>query len=147
MRVCLPTPPTNKPHTPEGQTSRRCCSLLGVPVALTELAEEERAVPRPSDELISTLIPVTFEKASALHAVENQIYICKRANTLPENTNLSVAFPKHALTTRGCRGRERGGGKASTEKQKHCFYLKVSALRWEIIWALKKNKNETLTQV
>lgn len=40
--VFLHTPPTNKPHMPEGQTSRRCCSLLGVPVALTELAESEQ---------------------------------------------------------------------------------------------------------
>lgn len=35
-RLC--TPPTKEPRMPEGQTSRRCCFLLGVPVALTELA-------------------------------------------------------------------------------------------------------------
>lgn len=48
MHVCLPTPPTNRLQMPEGQTSRHCCSLLGVSVALTELADRSKPCPQMS---------------------------------------------------------------------------------------------------
>lgn len=59
MHVCLPTPPTSKPQMPEGQTSRRSASLLGVPVVGTESSEVGSST-APSDELILTPISDTF---------------------------------------------------------------------------------------
>ena len=79
MHVCLPTPPTSKPQVPEGQTSRRSASLLGVPAAGTALSEEGRHT-APSDERILTPISVTFK---GLSLSDEQIHICKRANILP----------------------------------------------------------------
>lgn len=63
MHVCLPTPPTSKPQMPEGQTSRRSASLLGVPVAGTALSEEGSGA-APPNELILTPISVTFKGLS-----------------------------------------------------------------------------------
>lgn len=86
LRVHLHTPPTNKPRMPEGQTSRRCCSLLGVPVAGTKWAGRQRAAlhPRMSRSQHRYL---SHLKALVLHAVENHFAHaedkCINGNTKP----------------------------------------------------------------
>lgn len=53
-------------------------------------------------------------------------FIYAKGKSISSHTNLSVAFPKHALTTRDFRER---GGKGIPSKPNHCVYFKVFAIR------------------
>lgn len=88
MHVRLPTPPTSKPQMPEGQTSRRCASLL-VPVAGRERSEEVSGA-APSDGLILAPISVTFKSLSRRCTAE-RFHADKRATA--RNATVLVTLP------------------------------------------------------
>lgn len=125
MHVCLPTPPTSKPQMPEGQTSRRCASLL-VPVAGTEWSEEESSV-APSDGLILT--PTVYPsclKASVVAALRSGfMHTSGRLHCEKRNTVCHII-----------------GAPSSKTEYKLCFCFRFKV--WKCISAGEQNRGRAL---
>lgn len=120
MRMSLPTPPTNKPRAPEGQTSRHCCSLLGVPVALTELAERREQCRALWWADLNTDTCHIWNPQS-WHCRELDLYM-QGANTLPETQNCQ-SHSQSMLWQQGVhRKRQRN---TSTEDKNSFWCLKI----------------------